>query len=141
MDGRQLVGEAILDWVVLYASLFAEAVAVVIIAYAVALATWHIIRTTFNQQDDPHPWLTIRLDLARSLGLALEFLLAADILRTAVAPTWEELGKLAAIAIIRTGLNFFLNREMSHEEQRAREDRDRRERSNMPTSERHRQAA
>jgi uncharacterized membrane protein len=39
-------------------------------------------------------------------------LLAADILRTAVAPTWEDIGKLAAIAAIRTVLNYFLEREL-----------------------------
>lgn len=140
MDGRHLIGEAVLDWAVLYASLFAEAVAVLIIGYTMVTSTWHLVRTTVNQRVDPHPWLTIRLDLARSLALALEFLLAADILRTAVAPTWEELGKLAAIAVIRTGLNFFLNREMTQEEKRAQEDRERRERA-MAASERPRQAA
>ena len=36
-----------------------------------------------------------------------------DILRTAVAPTWEDIGKLAAIAAIRTVLNYFLERELA----------------------------
>lgn len=54
----------------------------------------------------------IRLRLGRWLALALEFLLAADILRTAVAPTWTEIGQLAAIAVLRTALNFFLQREI-----------------------------
>ena len=39
--------------------------------------------------------------------LALEFALAADILRTAVAPTWDDISKLAVIATIRTMLNYF----------------------------------
>jgi uncharacterized membrane protein len=47
-----------------------------------------------------------------SLAIALELLLAADILVTAVTPTWEEIGKLAAIVAIRTALNFFLEREL-----------------------------
>ena len=38
----------------------------------------------------------------------------ADILRTAIAPDWDEIGKLAAIATLRTVLNFFLQREMEH---------------------------
>lgn len=54
----------------------------------------------------------VRLRLARWLALALEFELGADILRTAVAPTWSELGQLAAIATIRTALNFFLQQEI-----------------------------
>ncbi len=64
------------------------------------------------------PTEDIRLGLGRSLGLALEFLLAADILNTAVAPTWEAIGKLAAIATIRTLLNYFLALELSREERR-----------------------
>ncbi|MDT7688738.1 MAG: hypothetical protein QOJ70_1200 [Acidobacteriota bacterium] len=61
---------------------------------------------------------SIRLTLARYLALALEFQLGADILTTAVAPTWEQIGKLGAIAVIRTGLNYFLTREMRDEQQR-----------------------
>lgn len=57
----------------------------------------------------------IRLTLARYLALALEFQLGADIISTAVAPTWEEIGKLGAIAVIRTGLNFFLSQELKEE--------------------------
>ena len=54
----------------------------------------------------------IRLKLGRWLAVSLEFALAADILRTAVAPSWDEIGKLAAIAVLRTALNFFLQREI-----------------------------
>ncbi len=42
----------------------------------------------------------------------LEFQLAADILRTAVAPSFEEIGQLAAVAAIRTALNYFLERDI-----------------------------
>lgn len=51
---------------------------------------------------------------ARYLSLALEFQLAADIVATAVAPSWEQIGKLGAIAVIRTALNFFLQQEIKH---------------------------
>lgn len=54
----------------------------------------------------------VRLTLGRFLALGLEFQLASDVLRTAVAPSFEELGKLAAVAAIRTALNFFLAREI-----------------------------
>jgi uncharacterized membrane protein len=57
----------------------------------------------------------VRLTLANHLSLALEFQLAADILSTAIAPSWDQIGKLAAIAVIRTGLNFFLAREIEGE--------------------------
>lgn len=57
----------------------------------------------------------IRLTLARYLALALEFQLGADIISTAIAPGWEEIGKLGAIAVIRTGLNYFLTKELAEE--------------------------
>ena len=44
--------------------------------------------------------------------MALELELGADILRTAVAPTWNEIGQLAAIVVLRTALNFFLQKEI-----------------------------
>ena len=46
------------------------------------------------------------------LLLALEFELAADVLRTAIAPSWDDVGMLAAIAAIRTGLNYFLEKDI-----------------------------
>lgn len=54
----------------------------------------------------------VRLRLGRWLVLALEFQVAADILRTAVAPTWDEIGQLAAIIALRTVLNYFLQMEI-----------------------------
>ncbi len=59
----------------------------------------------------------VRLDLGRFLALGLEFQLASDLLRTAVAPSFEEIGKLAAVAAIRTVLNYFLGREIRQERQ------------------------
>ncbi|TNC06520.1 DUF1622 domain-containing protein [Methylobacterium terricola] len=60
----------------------------------------------------------VRLRLGRWLAVALEFELGADILRTAVAPTWSEIGQLAAIAAIRTLLNYFLQQEIDKAEGR-----------------------
>lgn len=57
----------------------------------------------------------VRLDVGRFLALGLEFQLASDLLRTAVSPSFEEIGKLAAVAAIRTALNFFLRREIQQE--------------------------
>lgn len=60
-------------------------------------------------------FVPVRLGLGRSLALGLEFQLAGDVLRTAVAPTFRELGQLGAVAAIRTALNFFLARENDEE--------------------------
>lgn len=46
------------------------------------------------------------------LVAGLTFLLAADIIQTSVAPSWQEIGQVAAIAVIRTFLNYFLGRDM-----------------------------
>jgi hypothetical protein len=51
------------------------------------------------------------------MALALEFQLGADILATSVAPSWDMLGKLGAIAVLRTALNYFLTREMEQEKE------------------------
>lgn len=72
---------------------------------------------------DAEAFVPVRLALGRFLALGLEFQLASDVLRTAIAPSFEELGKLAAVAAIRTALNFFLAREI-REEQRAIQERD-----------------
>ena len=55
----------------------------------------------------------VRLSLGLWLSLALEFEIAADIVRTAIAPGWDEIGKLAAIMVLRTVLNYFLQSELS----------------------------
>ncbi len=60
----------------------------------------------------------VRLRLGRWLAVALEFELAADILRTAVAPTWTEIGQLAAIAVLRTALNYVLQQEIDKAQSR-----------------------
>lgn len=68
-----------------------------------------------------HNFTETRLILARYLALALELQLGADILSTAVAPSWDSIGKLGAIAVIRTLLNYFLSKEMEREEVRISE--------------------
>jgi uncharacterized membrane protein len=54
-----------------------------------------------------------RLSLARWLSLALEFAVAADIVLMAVTPSWNELGMLAAVVVLRMALNFSLERELA----------------------------
>ena len=91
-----------------------EAVGVIIVAVAVLLAAARYVRG-LAARAHPFPPEGLRLALGRSLALSLEFLLGADILRTAVEPSWDEIGRLAAIAAIRTGLNYFLQREIAQD--------------------------
>ncbi len=94
-----------------------EGVAGLLIAIAAIQATIRAIILFFhkpeNELGSQEPKTeNIRLRLGRWLALALEFELGADILRTAIAPTWAEIGQLAAIAAIRTALNYFLQKEI-----------------------------
>lgn len=93
---------------------FVEAIGVLIVAVAVILATARYLSGLIVQRYTM-PSDSVRLALGRSLALSLEFLLGADILRTAVEPSWDEIGRLAAIAAIRTALNYFLQREIAGE--------------------------
>jgi uncharacterized membrane protein len=70
---------------------------------------------------NPEEFVPVRLSLGRYLALGLEFQLASDVLRTAIAPSFQELGKLAAVAAIRTALNFFLAREIHEEREQVAE--------------------
>lgn len=93
--------------------LFIETTGAVIIGIGVLKAIFDFVRALLPPQVENYN--SIRLILARYLALALEFQLGADILSTAVAPSWDQIGKLGAIAIIRTALNYFLTREMEQE--------------------------
>ena len=63
----------------------------------------------------------VRLQLARFIALGIEFQLASDVLNTAVSPSFEQIGRLAAIAGIRTLLNYFLAQEIARAERMERE--------------------
>ena len=89
-------------------STLVEGLAALIIAAAIVQACARTVMSFFGRDRPQH----LRLTLGRWLAVSLEFLLAADILRTAVAPTWDDIGKLAAIAALRTLLNYFLEREI-----------------------------
>jgi uncharacterized membrane protein len=66
-----------------------------------------------SKQIQPSPLHNrLRLKFGGWLALALEFQLASDILKTTVDPTYENLIQLGAIAVIRTFLNYFLNKEL-----------------------------
>lgn len=68
--------------------------------------------------------IELRVQFGSYLTLALELLLGADILVTAVAPTWNDIGKLAAIAAVRTVLNYFLERDLKAWEKEKQQEKD-----------------
>jgi uncharacterized membrane protein len=87
-----------------------EVVAALIIAYGAAEAVIGLLRPARFRPLGGKKLVWHRFGMWLILGL--EFMLAADIVRTAIAPTWEQIGQLAAIAIIRTFLNYFLERDI-----------------------------
>ncbi|HEX8910930.1 MAG TPA: DUF1622 domain-containing protein [Humisphaera sp.] len=111
MEQTETVVNAGVQWLRLGAELIgAAAVAIGVVLAAILFARALASRSGANG------FTGVRLTLARYLALGLEFQLASDILSTAVAPTWDRIGKLGAVAIIRTALNFFLSREMKEEQ-------------------------
>jgi uncharacterized membrane protein len=90
-----------------------EFIAVVVIMTGAIQALASVVTTFSRGKGLPAPLVVFR-GFAGWLVLALEFLLAADILRTAVSPTWNDIGQLAAIAAIRTFLNYSLSHDLRH---------------------------
>jgi uncharacterized membrane protein len=97
--------------------LLIEATAAFWILVGVGYAIVGMVSAHVHQRVDT--FKAVRLRFSRYLSLSLEFQLAADILMTAIAPTFDELGRLAIVAVIRTGLNFFLSKEMKEEREEA----------------------
>jgi uncharacterized membrane protein len=54
----------------------------------------------------------IRIKLGSYLVLALEFFIAGDIVKTIITPSWQSLGILGAIVVIRTILSYFLTKDL-----------------------------
>lgn len=105
--------------ITLYLAQFVEFTAALVIGIASLQSLWAYFRALTRARAAATTKEEIRLSLGRSLALALEFELGADILKTAVAPTWNDIGLLAAIAVLRTALNYFLEQELRNAERRS----------------------
>ena len=92
-------------------ALAVEAIAIVIIAFGAVEAVAKITRTMRMPRATGVERRAVWLDFAGWLVAALTFQLAADIISTSFSPNWEEVGRLGAIAAIRTFLSYFLDRE------------------------------
>ena len=121
---REAVERAVQD-AVQWLRLGVETMGALIVGIGVVLALGLFVRSAVSRQ--PTNFNAIRLVLARYLALALEFQLGSDILSTAIAPGWEQIGKLGAIAVIRTALNYFLGKEIKEEQEAERRQDERRQ--------------
>jgi uncharacterized membrane protein len=89
-----------------------DAGGVVIIVVGIALASVSALQRLSRRDSDTYE--TYRRRLGRSILLGLEFLVAADIIRTvAVTPTFASVGVLGLIVLIRTFLSFSLELEIT----------------------------
>jgi uncharacterized membrane protein len=96
--------------ITLYVSHSLEILATIIIGLAILRIIFQLYLLVARQPATSHE--RIRIQFGTSVAVALELLLGADVLATAVAPSWNDIGQLAAIAIIRTALNHFLAKEL-----------------------------
>lgn len=109
MEGTREVLHSIAEWAVLLVDVMAVAVAVFgSIATFLAGARW-LLSPTYAARV---PIRAIWVWYARWLVAALTFLLAADIIETTIAPSYEDLIRLGVIALIRTFLNYFLDKDL-----------------------------
>ncbi len=101
--------EEIAKTITVYISHTLEIISALVIAAAlVKLVTGYF--QTFLKPKNGLLAMESRMVFGSAVAVSLELLLGADVLATAVAPSWDDIGKLAAIAILRTGLNYFLER-------------------------------
>jgi len=91
--------------------LLLELALVVIVAFGAILAIFKVVMS-FGREDRAVIRKGAWSHFAGWLILALEFALAADLVGTAISPSWDEVGQLGVIALIRTFLGYFLERDM-----------------------------
>jgi uncharacterized membrane protein len=119
-EASEFNGVSALAQFVEWLQLGAESLSAIIICVGIVVAAYSLIQMFMPSRRKSYH--QIRLSLSRFLALALELQLAADLLGTVVQPSWDQLGKLGAIAAIRTFLNYFLAREINEEEERIKRD-------------------
>lgn len=101
-----------------YLAATAEIAAAGVISVGVIRGILMYLRQLLSRSNQPIDTTErIRLQLGRVLALGLEFSVASDILRTSVAPNRSDLLNLGAIVLLRTLLNYFLEREIRQVEQ------------------------
>ena len=117
--------ESWLKLIVGYLAAGTEIAAAVVIGGAVIRGIFAYVRQLFSHSRQHFDATeSIRLKLGRGLALGLEFTVASDILRTAVAPTRLDILNLGAIVLLRTLLNYFLEREIRQGEQSRQPERE-----------------
>ena len=113
--------EQLFEQIAGYIALAIQAVAILVIAVGSIEAAVNTLRLAFSRisaVESRDVWMRY----AHWLVAGLTFQLASDIVHSAIAPTWNEIGQLGAIAVIRTFLTYFLDRDIAEQARLQRED-------------------
>jgi uncharacterized membrane protein len=105
------------------AGLLVEAAAVLIVLYGSIEAFVKLLSVIVTPRVTHGERKAIWRRYGMWLLLGLEFELAADIIGSVISPTWQDVGKLGAIAVIRTFLNYFLEKDLEAAEASGEEPR------------------
>jgi uncharacterized membrane protein len=89
-----------------------EAGAVIIIAYGAIEAIYQTLLAVVRGHTRAGGRKHVLVQFGVWLLMGLEFELAADVVRSVISPSWTEIGQLAAIGLIRTFLNYFLEKDL-----------------------------
>ncbi len=99
-----------------YISLAIGIIAVAVIIWGVIKGLIELVKAEFSGKRETRPFSLgqARYNIGYHLLLGLEFLIAADIIRTIIKPTLEELAILGSIVAIRIVIGYFLGKEIEH---------------------------
>ena len=90
-------------------------VAVLVLICGVIKATVKFVKNEVSHADKASVLRTIKNELGAYVLFSLEILIAADIVESIIKPTFEDIGKLAALVVIRTVISYFLGKEIDQE--------------------------
>jgi uncharacterized membrane protein len=100
--------EAFIEQTTMVITSLCQFLAIVAIMIGLSKAMVLYFKHIFSSRKSIRAIQETRLEIGHSFSLALAFLIGTSILKTTFAPTWDDIGQLAAIIALRTGLNYFL---------------------------------
>ena len=103
--------------------LICQILAIFVISVGIVKALFIFTRDAFFGSRSSEAIQESRMEMGHSFSLGLGFLIGASILKTTLAPSWNDIGQLAAIIAIRTVLNHFLLRDISRGQEKMKSEK------------------
>ena len=91
-----------------------EIMGIFVVAWTGVRSFWGYLMNTFRHKDYP-----VQYALASGMSTALAFKIAAEILKTVLVDSWEELAILGAVVILRAVMSVLLHFELKHSKEDA----------------------